>query len=217
MVQHLENQRDRQRGDARDVRPGRARRFRGREQRLEAGGDPLLLPATVICDALLQDSVNTGGRHGRSEVEEPMIDATHDAKRRSFVESANGHPDFPIQNLPFGIYSKRGERPRGGIAIGDEIRLAVGVHEGEGGPGHGDVGEILVGPLGEVLDDIGEELELFDKVRVFGGVDLGKLDLQEREFLVHARENLRRDLPRPAADEFGDLTHAVDLGRKPAV
>ncbi len=50
-----------------------------------------------------------------------MIDATHDARRRSFIESANGHPDFPIQNLPFGIYSKRGERPRGGIAIGDEI------------------------------------------------------------------------------------------------
>ena len=39
-----------------------------------------------------------------------MVDATHDAKRRSWVESANGHPDFPIQNLPFGIYSKRGER-----------------------------------------------------------------------------------------------------------
>ena len=40
-----------------------------------------------------------------------MIDATHDVKRRSWVESANGHPDFPIQNLPFGIYSKAGERP----------------------------------------------------------------------------------------------------------
>jgi fumarylacetoacetase len=50
-----------------------------------------------------------------------MIDATHDVKRRSFVESANGHSDFPIQNLPLGIYSKRGERPRGGVAIGDEI------------------------------------------------------------------------------------------------
>src|ERR1700741_431104 len=50
-----------------------------------------------------------------------MIDATHHAKRRSWVESANGHPDFPIQNLPFGIYSKPGERPRGGVAIGDDI------------------------------------------------------------------------------------------------
>jgi fumarylacetoacetase len=50
-----------------------------------------------------------------------MVDATHDAKRRSWVESANGHPDFPIQNLPFGIYNKPGERPRGGVAIGDAI------------------------------------------------------------------------------------------------
>jgi fumarylacetoacetase len=50
-----------------------------------------------------------------------MIDATHDANRRSWVESANGHPDFPIQNLPFGIYNKPGERPRAGVAIGDEI------------------------------------------------------------------------------------------------
>jgi len=50
-----------------------------------------------------------------------MIDATHDVKRRSWVESANGHPDFPIQNLPFGIYSKAGERPRGGVAVGDDI------------------------------------------------------------------------------------------------
>jgi fumarylacetoacetase len=50
-----------------------------------------------------------------------MIDATHDVNRRSWVESANSHPDFPIQNLPFGIYSKGGWEPRGGIAIGDEI------------------------------------------------------------------------------------------------
>jgi fumarylacetoacetase len=50
-----------------------------------------------------------------------MIDATHHVNRRSWVESANSHPDFPIQNLPFGIYSKGGWEPRGGIAIGDEI------------------------------------------------------------------------------------------------
>ena len=65
-----------------------------------------------------------------------MIDATHDAKRRSWVESANGHPDFPIQNLPFGVYNKPGERPRGGVAIGDDIfdlRMAgeAGLFSGE--------------------------------------------------------------------------------------
>ena len=32
-------------------------------------------------------------------------DSTHDADLKSWVVSANGHPDFPIQNLPFGIFS----------------------------------------------------------------------------------------------------------------
>src|SRR5436853_7615661 len=56
-----------------------------------------------------------------ASVKESMIDATHDPRRRSWVESANGHPDFPIQNLPFVIFSARGGKPRGGVVIGDEI------------------------------------------------------------------------------------------------
>ena len=50
-----------------------------------------------------------------------LIDETHDPKRRSWVPSANGHPEFPIQNLPLGVFSPNGAGPRGGIAIGDEI------------------------------------------------------------------------------------------------
>ncbi|WP_431267620.1 fumarylacetoacetase [Dankookia sp. P2] len=49
------------------------------------------------------------------------MDATHDPKRRSFVASANGHADFPIQNLPLGIFSPNGGAARGGVAIGDSI------------------------------------------------------------------------------------------------
>jgi fumarylacetoacetase len=50
-----------------------------------------------------------------------MIDATHDPKLTSWVASANGHGDFPIQNLPFGLFSPANEAPRAGIAIGDRI------------------------------------------------------------------------------------------------
>jgi fumarylacetoacetase len=50
-----------------------------------------------------------------------MIDATHDPTRLSWVASANGHTEFPIQNLPFGIFSMHGDKPRGGVAIGDGI------------------------------------------------------------------------------------------------
>ncbi len=50
------------------------------------------------------------------------LDETHDPRRRSWVASANGHADFPIQNLPFGVFSPPGDgTPRGGVAIGDRI------------------------------------------------------------------------------------------------
>jgi fumarylacetoacetase len=49
------------------------------------------------------------------------VDETHDPSRRSFVSSANGHSDFPIQNLPFGVFSDAAAQPRGGVAIGDRI------------------------------------------------------------------------------------------------
>ena len=50
-----------------------------------------------------------------------MTDATHDPARLSWVASANGHAEFPIQNLPFGVFSIAGDRPRGGVAIGDAV------------------------------------------------------------------------------------------------
>jgi len=50
-----------------------------------------------------------------------MIDETHDSGRTSWVQSANRHPMFPIQNLPLGVFSPDGGAARGGIAIGDSI------------------------------------------------------------------------------------------------
>ncbi len=47
-------------------------------------------------------------------------DETHDPNIRSFVESANSGSDFPIQNLPLGVFQLEGEA-RVGIAIGDRI------------------------------------------------------------------------------------------------
>ncbi len=49
------------------------------------------------------------------------IDETHDPRRESWVSSANGHSEFPIQNLPLGVFSPPGGAPRGGVAIGDMI------------------------------------------------------------------------------------------------
>jgi fumarylacetoacetase len=51
------------------------------------------------------------------------VDHTHDPSLRSWVESADGHQDFPIQNLPFGVFRRRDteEVGRVGVAIGDMI------------------------------------------------------------------------------------------------
>ena len=54
----------------------------------------------------------------------PVLDETHDSKVQSWVESANvAGSDFPIQNLPFGVFRRRdaGAEARVGVAIGDRI------------------------------------------------------------------------------------------------
>src|SRR5689334_6805449 len=49
------------------------------------------------------------------------VDETHDPALASWVESANApDSDFPIQNLPLGVFRRRGMSSREiGIAIGD--------------------------------------------------------------------------------------------------
>jgi fumarylacetoacetase len=53
-----------------------------------------------------------------------MLDHTHDAALRSWVESANApDSDFPVQNLPFGAFRRAGpdEPLRIGVAIGNQV------------------------------------------------------------------------------------------------
>jgi fumarylacetoacetase len=52
-----------------------------------------------------------------------LIDATHDPALTSWVESANRpNTDFPIQNLPYATFRRRGEeRTRLGVGIGEMV------------------------------------------------------------------------------------------------
>jgi fumarylacetoacetase len=63
-----------------------------------------------------------------------MLNETHDAQLRSWLESAHApDTDFPIQNLPFGVFrrTRSDETFRGGVAIGDQILdLSVAVRTG---------------------------------------------------------------------------------------
>lgn len=74
---------------------------------------------------------------GETPMRAEGCDATHDPALRSWVPGADGHADFPIQNLPFGVFTPPdGGQPRGGVAIGDSIldlrhALEAGLFEGE--------------------------------------------------------------------------------------
>ena len=56
-----------------------------------------------------------------------QLDETHDPQAASWVEGADAHPEFPVQNLPLGIVSPPGGGRRGGMAIGDFVLDLSGV------------------------------------------------------------------------------------------
>ncbi|MDQ2665575.1 MAG: fumarylacetoacetase [Gemmatimonadota bacterium] len=58
------------------------------------------------------------------------IDETHNADLVSWVESAqSADTDFPIQNLPLGVFRTKEQSPRPGVAIGDRILNLVAAAE----------------------------------------------------------------------------------------
>ena len=75
-----------------------------------------------------------------------QVNETHDPALKSWVESANqADTDFPIQNLPFGVFrTADGEAERVGVAIGDQIFDVFASHEAGAFEGAGDEVEAAV-------------------------------------------------------------------------
>lgn len=59
------------------------------------------------------------------------LDETHAAGLTSWVDGADGHPDFPIQNLPLCIFSTDDDVKRAGVAIGPMLLDIAAVAGGE--------------------------------------------------------------------------------------
>ena len=149
----------------------------------------------------------------------------HEPGRRSGLNS----DFFPAQVLHVGVLFKiplehdEDGADHGGVIlkadlgdeIGNDVEQAVGVNDGERGRGRRGVGDILVGTLGEVLDDIREELELFDKVGELGGVNLGEFRLQHGEAVKKIVHDLRGDAGSPALGKGGDFSHSPRVKDSP--
>ena len=150
-----------------------------------------------------------------------MIDDTQKPGRRSWVASANDHADFPIQNLPLGVFTPPSGAARGGVAIGDEIldlaaALELGLFDGAAAKAAQAAAGATLNPLfalgrearvalrqrvGEILDGEGR-----DRARIEG--------LRSR--ILHRAEDCRLGLPAAIGDypDFcAGIHHATNAGK----
>ena len=147
-----------------------------------------------------------------------ILDETHDPARTSWVASANDHPDFPIQNLPLGVFSSPGEPARGGVAIGDRILdlslaarsdLLSGPAKSAAEAGAGSTLNPLLGLAPAARRSLRQRLsELLAQ---------GAPDRAEVETWLHAASDCVLHLPAAIGDYtdfYAGIHHALNVGRQ---
>src|SRR5258708_7657942 len=165
-----------------------------------------------------------GGRAALSNGQRLTSTSVEDPTRKSWVESANdADSDFPIQNLPFGVFSLDGEPESGrvGIAIGDMILDVTAALEA------GLVADdAKVAALGCDSPRLNEVMSLGrDEARVLRAAVADLLDantqrgaraIKARERILVAGENAVLHLPADIGDYsdfYASIHHATNVGR----
>ena len=135
-----------------------------------------------------------------------MIDATHAPGLRSWVASANLHSDFPIQNLPLGVFAPPGGLPRAGVAIGDMILdLAAALP-----------GVVAAGPTLNPILAAGAPRRRGLRQLVSGLLATGSPDRARVEKLLYPAADCTLHLPAVIGDYtdfFAGIQHATNTGR----
>jgi len=139
------------------------------------------------------------------------IDHTHAPGLTSWVASANTPGcDFPIQNLPLGIFSIAGGTPRGGVAIGDQV-LDIGLAMAHGLL-RGAAAEAASGPSLRPLMAMGRAASAELRHNVSALLASGA---QPRPELLHPQSAIRMQLPgevRNFSDFMASYDHCARLG-----
>ena len=120
---------------------------------------------------------------------------TQNSITRSWVASANGHTDFPLQNLPLGVFSLNGSAPRAGVAIGEHIfDLQVALEAGLFDGAARSAVEAMHGGQLNAFFELGREarvalrerlLELFSE----GSTHRGNIEAQGAQAVIPPRSN----------------------------
>ena len=148
----------------------------------------------------------------------PSLDQTHERALQSWVASANGHTDFPIQNLPLGVFSPEGRAPRAGVAIGDSIldlpaALAAGLLAGEAR----DAVEAAPGGTLNTMLGMGRAPRQALRARLSEILSAGSPDQAKAEALLHAASACALHLPAAIGDYtdfYVGIHHAMNIGKQ---
>jgi fumarylacetoacetase len=150
------------------------------------------------------------------------LNETHDPARKSFVQSANQpDTDFPIQNLPFGVFRRDGGEPQGGVAIGDRVfDLQAGLDARLFSGAAAEAAGAAAGPTLNPLMALGNRYASALRARLS---ELLRADAPERahleamgERLLPAMAAVRLEMPAEVAsftDFFTSIFHAERGGR----
>lgn len=147
------------------------------------------------------------------------LDATHDASRRSWVASANGHADFPLQNLPLGVFTPPGDKsPRGGVAIGDAILdLAAAVRVGVFTGDSRHAAALASAPTLNAFLAAGAEARQLLRARLFELLAEGAREEALVAPMLHAAVDCTMHLPAVVGDYtdfYAGIHHALNVGRQ---
>ncbi len=141
-------------------------------------------------------------------------DNTHDPNLRSWVTSANAHPDFPIQNLPLGVFSPLAGAPRGGIAIGDMILDLRALHDANLLEGEAqEACHLCSGPTLNPFLALGATARQALRTAVSALLAQGA---QERPDLLHRADDCMAYLPAQIGDYtdlYAGIHHATNVGK----
>jgi fumarylacetoacetase len=154
------------------------------------------------------------------------INETHDPALRSWVESANDPgTDFPIQNLPFGVFyhcQDEYEFPKLGVAIGDQVLDLSTLSE-----------ELWVKGVEDVMDEINHALT-YETLDMISALDLEQLsELRRRvshllratnrsnghhaaEAYLIPQDEVEMQMPMPIGDYtdfYASIYHAANVGK----
>ena len=143
------------------------------------------------------------------------LNDTHDPTLRCWVDSAQDHADFPIQNLPLGRFCLADGSARTGVAIGDDVldlerALALDLLTGDGADA---ARQALVAPLSLRADQRRALRQGLSRLLCTAGSDRARRHASE---LLHAQSKVRMVLPAAVAGftDFQAGIHHTLNGRR---